>query len=196
MISAYMDGSDVYQTVADRMGVTRNAGKTLVLAIAYGVGPTKISADIGCTMTEAKDLMNFFKRSFPKINQHKHATIRQARRHGYSETIFGRRRYLDFKSPREEVRAMSERQAYNHLIQGSAADIMKIALTNVHAALPDGATMLMTVHDEVVLSCHPDLVGEVMEIVREEMEASRPSRVIPVPLVAEVKAGHSWADCK
>ena len=91
---------------------------------------------------------------------------------------------------------MAERQAYNHLIQGSAADIMKIALINVYAALPDAATMLMTVHDEVVLSCPPDLVEEVKSIVVEEMEGSRPNRIIKVPLVAEVKSGHSWADCK
>jgi len=196
MIDAYLSGGDVYQTVADRMGVTRQVGKTLVLAIAYGVGPTKISGDIGCTMAEARSLMDFFRRSFPKIEAHKKGVIRDSKRRGYSETIFSRRRVLDFKSTREDVRAMAERQAYNHLIQGSAADIMKIALINVYAALPDAATMLMTVHDEVVLSCPPDLVEEVKSIVVEEMEGSRPNRIIKVPLVAEVKSGHSWADCK
>jgi DNA polymerase-1 len=196
MIAAYCDGGDVYQTVADRMGVTRQAGKTLVLAIAYGVGPTKISADIGCSMTEARELMDYFARAFPRIPQHKKRTITEARRVQYSETIFGRRRYLDIRSRDPEIRSMAERQAYNHLIQGSAADIMKIALVNVHAALPEGATMLMTVHDEVVISAPYDLVSDVEEIVREEMEASRPSRHIKVPLVADVKSGYRWSDCK
>lgn len=196
MVEAYMAGEDVYQTVADRMGVDRSAGKTLVLAIAYGVGPTKISADIGCSMAEARALMNYFNKSFPTIDRHKKRVIREARKNGYSETIFGRRRYVDLRHHDEGVRKMAERQAYNHLIQGSAADIMKIALTNIHAALPEEATMLMTVHDEVVLSCPPDIASLVMDIVKEEMEASRPSRVITVPLVAEVKAGHSWAECK
>jgi DNA polymerase-1 len=140
--------------------------------------------------------MNFFRASFPKIDRHKKRTIAAAKRAGYSETIFGRRRILEFNHYDEAIRAMAQRQAYNHLIQGSAADIMKIALVNVHAALPEEATMLMTVHDEIVLTCPSEIVGDVMEIVREEMEASRPTRFIPVPLVAEVKAGHSWADCK
>lgn len=196
MIAAYCDGKDVYQTVADRMGVTRAAGKELVLSIAYGVGATKISTAIGCSISEAKDLMDFFARSFPRIPQHKRRIIAEARRTQYSETIFGRRRYLEIRSRDEGIRAMAERQAYNHLIQGSAADIMKIAMVNIHAALPEGATMLMTVHDEVVISVPYDLVAEVEKIVAQEMADSCPSRHIKVPLVAEVKSGYRWSDCK
>ena len=196
MIAAYCDGKDVYQTVADRMSVKRPDGKTLVLAIAYGVGPTKISADIGCTMQEARNLMDYFARSFPKIPQHKQRVLSRAKRDKYSETIFGRRRYLDIDSRDEAIRAMAQRQAYNHLIQGSAADIMKIALANVHASLPDEATMLMTVHDEIVISAPYALVDDVMEIVRTEMEGACPSRHIKVPLVADVKSGYRWSDCK
>ena len=196
MILSYRAGEDVYQTVADRMKVQRPDGKTLVLAIAYGVGPTKISNDIGCSYNDAKELMDFFARSFPKIVQHKRRVIADARRTQYSETIFGRRRVLDIRSRDEGIRALAERQAYNHLIQGSAADIMKIALVNVHAALPDEATMLMTVHDEIVISAPHDLVEDVEKIVREEMEASCPSRFITVPLVADVKSGYRWSDCK
>jgi DNA polymerase I-like protein with 3'-5' exonuclease and polymerase domains len=196
MIASYCDGKDVYQTVADRMGVKRPDGKTLVLAIAYGVGPTKIAGDIGCTMTEARELMDYFARSFPKIPQHKRRVLSHAKRDKYSETIFGRRRYLDIDSRDEAIRAMAERQAYNHLIQGSAADIMKIALANVHASLPDEATMLMTVHDEIVVTVPYALVDEVMEIVRAEMEGACPSRHIKVPLVADVKSGYRWSDCK
>lgn len=196
MIEAYRKGEDVYQTIADRMGVTRAAGKTLVLAIAYGVGPTKIATDIGCSMTDARDLMDFFSRSHPKIDQHKRDVLQQARRNGYSETIFGRRRVLDIRSRDEAIRKMAERQAYNHLIQGTAADIMKIALVNIHSSLPDEATMLMTVHDEVVVTTPYDLVEEVEGIVRDEMEGACPSRHITVPLVAEVKSGYRWSDCK
>lgn len=196
MIAAYCDGKDVYQTVADRMGVKRPDGKTLVLAIAYGVGPTKIAADIGCSMSDARNLMDYFSRSFPKIGQHKQRVLSRAKRDKYSETIFGRRRYLDIDSRDEAIRAMAQRQAYNHLIQGSAADIMKIALANVHASLPDEATMLMTVHDEIVVSVPYALVDEVVEIVREEMEGACPSRHIKVPLVADVKSGYRWSDCK
>jgi DNA polymerase-1 len=187
----------VYQTVADRMGVSRNTGKTLVLAIAYGVGPTKISADLGCSMAEARSLMNYFKKLFPKIQKHKIRVIEEARKNQYSETIFGRRRVLtDIRSRDEARRAMAERQAYNHLIQGSAADIMKIALSNIHSMLPEEVSMLMTVHDEVVLSVPLDLVGEVEDLVKSEMSAASPRRSIVVPMVADVKIGHSWDQCK
>lgn len=196
MIEAYRAGEDVYQTVAKRMDVERPAGKTLVLAIAYGVGAAKISLDIGCTTTEARELMDFFQRTFPKIVRHKQIVIKEAMRLKYSETIFGRRRYLDFTSRDPGIRALSERQAYNHLIQGTAADIMKIALVNVHAALPPEATMLMTVHDEIVVSAPYDLIEEVEEIIRGEMESSCPSRFITIPLVADVKSGYRWSDCK
>ena len=196
MIESYHAGKDVYQTVADRMDVERPAGKTLVLAIAYGVGAPKISADIGCTIGEAKDLMEFFARSFPKIVQHKQHVLKEARRLRYAETIFGRRRYLDLAHRDTGLRALAERQAYNHRIQGSAADIMKIALVNVHAALPDEATMLMTVHDEIVISAPHDLVDEIKDIVRAEMEASCPSRFITVPLVVDIESGYRWSDCK
>jgi len=140
--------------------------------------------------------MDYFARSFPKIPQHKQRVLSRAKRDKYSETIFGRRRYLDIDSRDEAIRAMAQRQAYNHLIQGSAADIMKIALANVHASLPDEATMLMTVHDEIVISAPYALVDDVMEIVRTEMEGACPSRHIKVPLVADVKSGYRWSDCK
>lgn len=196
MIEAYRCGEDVYQTVADRMKVERGDGKTLVLAIAYGVGANKIAGDIGCTVDEARDLMYYFDRSFPLVNKHKQSVVNTARRLGYSETVFGRRRYLDIRSRDRDIKSMAERQAYNHLIQGSAADIMKIALVNVHAALPPQATMLMTVHDEVIISTPTGLVEDVKEIVKAEMEASCPSRYITVPLVVEVGAGFNWASAK
>ena len=196
MLEAYRAGEDVYQTVADRMGVGRFAGKTLVLSIAYGVGAPKISADIGCSVPEARDLMDYFAKSFPRVVAHKKQVVAKVRETQYSETIFGRRRYLDIRSRDDELRAYAERQAYNHLIQGSAADIMKIALVNIHAALPEKATMLMTVHDEVVISVPYDLVEEVESIVKVEMEASRPAKFITVPLVAEVKSGYRWSDAK
>lgn len=196
MVDTYIDGGDVYQTVADRMAVTRQAGKTLVLAIAYGVGPRKIAADIGCSMKEARELMDYFQSQFPRIARHKNSVVRDAYRKRYSETIFGRRRFLpEIRSVDAGEQASAKRQAYNHLIQGSAADILKIALVNVHSVLPEGAVMLMTVHDEIVVSSPKDLVEETVDVVRSEMEAARP-RMISVPLVAEVKFGNNWAECK
>jgi DNA polymerase I-like protein with 3'-5' exonuclease and polymerase domains len=196
MIRTYLDGGDVYQAVADRMGVNRPAGKELVLSIAYGVGSAKISVRIGCTVKEARDLMDFFAHKFPSIIQHKNRVISRARRDRYSETIMGRRRPL----PRigwtsQEEKAGAERQAYNHLIQGSAADIMKIALVNIYCELPPEAKMLMTVHDEVVVQAKEEIAEEVADIIKREMEAAKP-KIIRVPLLAEVNIAHSWKDGK
>lgn len=196
MIETYRAGGDVYQAVADRMSVSRQAGKTLVLAIAYGVGAAKIASDVGCSRREAMDLMDYFSAQFPRIGQHKRKVISRARKEKASFTIMGRERRLpEIRSGYEEFQARAERQAYNHLIQGSAADIMKIALVNVHASLPERAKMLLTVHDEIVISTPTDIVDDVMEIVKEQMEGARPS-VITVPLVAEVGTGYRWSDAK
>lgn len=200
MIETYQNGGDVYQAVADRMSVTRQHGKTLVLAIAYGVGPAKISADIGCSINEARDLMDFFARKFPKIGQHKARTITRAKRFKYAETVWGRRRYLPrltWSNPEE--RSQAERQAYNHTIQGTAADIMKAALVNIHAAsnglesVP--ATILMTVHDEVVLTAPKAWASDVAAMVKSEMESVKPKEIV-VPLVAEVVIVDNWGQAK
>lgn len=196
MIRTYREGGDVYEAVAHRMKVERAAGKELVLSIAYGVGPNRIAGKIGCSVQEARDLMDYFVRAFPSIPRHKQQVLLRSKRRGYSETITGRqRRVPGITSTDRMVRAGAERQAYNHCIQGSAADVMKIALVNVHLALPEGARMLLTVHDEVVVQTPEDRVEETMTIVKKEMEQARPS-VIEVPLVADVGWGYSWAEAK
>jgi DNA polymerase I-like protein with 3'-5' exonuclease and polymerase domains len=196
MIRTYLDGGDVYQSVADRMRVDRSVGKTLVLAIAYGTGADTISTTLTCTVAEARELIQFFNRRFPAIQRHKDRVVRQARKDRYSETVLGRRRPLPAIGYRDdELRSQAERQAYNHLIQGTAADIMKIALVNVHAALPDSARMLLTVHDEIVITAEKASVPEVRHIVKDRMEAARPG-VIKVPLVADVSAAANWREGK
>jgi DNA polymerase I-like protein with 3'-5' exonuclease and polymerase domains len=200
MLHTYRDGGDVYEAVADRMGVQRSTGKTLVLAIAYGVGAAKISADIGCSTLEARELMVYFANKFPKIGQHKNRVIGRARnthrKEPWSETLLGRRRILPaLRWTNEDLRSEAERQAYNHRIQGTAADIMKLALVNVHAGLPDSAKMLLTVHDEIVITVPEDEADEVAKIVKEEMETSSIPG-ITVPLIADVNVVSRWSEAK
>jgi DNA polymerase-1 len=192
MVETYRDGGDVYQAVADRMGVSRQAGKTLVLAIAYGVGPSKIANDIGCSMQEARGLMSYFEGAFTAVPRHKAKVIAAARRNLYSSTVLGRKRRLpEIKARDREVAGKAERQAYNHRIQGSAADVMKLALVGIYDALPSEARMLMTVHDEVVVSAPKDFAHLVGEIVKTQMESVT---LFDVPLVAEVGIGQRWSD--
>lgn len=194
----YMSGGDVYQVVADRLGVGRHVGKTLVLAIAYGVGPNKIANDVGISITKARELMDFFNEQFPKIITHKMRVVNRAKRNKphFSETILGRRRYLPMLSSASQVdRGRAERQAYNHLIQGSAADLMKIALVDIQNAVSDEVRMLLTVHDEVVLEAPEDMGKEVASILKSAMESAGEG-VLSVPLVAETKVAQTWGECK
>lgn len=198
MLETYRGGGDIYTAIGDRMNVDRKAGKVLVLSIAYGVGPDKISKQLGIDATEARDLLEDFNDKFSDIGRLKGVTIQQARRHDvpFVSTITGRRRYLpDLRSDVQWIRAKAQRQAFNTLIQGSAADIMKIALVRADEMLPEDSYLVLTVHDEMVVVTPDDHVDETSEIVRDAMEGI----VIPrlgVPLKAEVTNAQRWGDAK
>lgn len=196
MIKTYNEGGDVYEAVADRMSVPRASGKELVLAMSYGIGPERIARRIGCSPTEARDLMDFFSLKFPNILSYKSRVIHKARQNGYALTIMNRRRYLpDLRSENYSFRSQAERQAFNHNIQGSAADIMKIALVNIWNQLPEDCHILMTVHDEVIVQCPLHRIAEIESIVKEEMESAVPA-TMRVPFVADIHHGHSWKEGK
>lgn len=199
MLATYRSGGDVYQSVADKLEVDRSTGKTLVLAIAYGIGPTSIAERTGMSKTEAKDLMTFFRKQFPRIDRHKRVVLARTKKKKpvpYSETVLGRRRYLPTMfSSDESLRSYAERQAYNHAIQGSAADVMKLALVRIRRMLPEYGRLLLTVHDEIVTEVPSDRVEETVEIVRAAMEGAG-TRWFSVPLVADVKVADRWGECK
>jgi DNA polymerase-1 len=183
------------------MGVDRKAGKVLVLAISYGVGPDKIASSIGCSVTEAKTLLRNFEAEFADISRYKGRVVRMAkeiRPIPYVETIFGRRRYIpDLLSNEYGLLARAERQAFNTVIQGSAADIMKLAIVRAHSCFveePD-INVLLTVHDELVTVCPEDRADEVAEAIRVSMEGIK-LKEITVPLIADVQIVDKWGEAK
>lgn len=216
LIDNYVSGGDIYTTIGDTMGVDRKAGKVLVLAISYGVGPDKIASSIGCTLKEAKDLLNRFEKEFSSIAKYKAKVIRLARGEKpvpFVETLFGRRRYipeLSLRMPSKEYSEMTEddkkmmglvsraeRQAFNTMIQGSAADIMKLALVRAHSCFltePD-INVVLTVHDELVTICPEDRAEEVAEAIRTSMEGIT-LKDFRVPLKAEVYVVDKWGEAK
>jgi DNA polymerase I-like protein with 3'-5' exonuclease and polymerase domains len=201
LVNNYLTGGDIYTTIGDTMGVDRKAGKVLVLAISYGVGPDKIASSIGCSLKEAKELLNRFESEFGSIAKYKNSVIRLARNKSpmpYVETLFGRRRYIpDLLSKETGLLARADRQAFNTMIQGSAADIMKLALVRAHSCFvnePD-INVLLTVHDELVTVCPEDRADEVAEAIRESMEGIRVPQ-ITVPLKAEVYVVDAWGQAK
>lgn len=197
MMDNYLNGKDIYTTVGDTMGVDRKAGKVLVLAMAYGVGPDKIASQIGCTKTEARDLLDRFAQEFSSISKYRAKVIgatKMAKPTPFVKTITGRRRYLpEILSRDNGFRAGAERQAFNTKIQGSAADIIKIAMVRAHKMLPEGSKIILTVHDELVLTTPAERAEETAEKLREAMEDIQ---VLKVPLIADVKIVDRWGEAK
>jgi DNA polymerase I-like protein with 3'-5' exonuclease and polymerase domains len=190
----YLEGGDIYTTVGDTMGVDRKAGKVLVLAMAYGVGPDKIARSIGCSITEAKDLLTDFAAKFSSVNKYRLKVVGTTRAKKYVTTILGRRRYLPEIASRDfSLKASAERQAFNTRIQGSAADIMKLAMVRAHSMIPKEAKILLTVHDELVTLTPVELQEETEAAIREAMEGIK---LLEVPLIADVKNVQRWGEAK
>jgi DNA polymerase I-like protein with 3'-5' exonuclease and polymerase domains len=201
LVNNYLEGGDIYTTIGDTMGVDRKAGKVLVLAISYGVGPDKIAASIGCSLKEAKDLLNRFEKEFASITKYKDKVIRLAKQSGsipFVETIFGRRRYIpELKSQNFSMLSRAERQAFNTMIQGSAADIMKLAIVRAHSCFIDepDVNLILTVHDELVTICPEEKADEVAEAIRVSMEGIT-LKGFGIPLISEVYVVDKWGEAK
>lgn len=197
MLGAFGRGEDIYEALAAPLGLKRAAGKVGILAMSYGVGPDKFAEQLGIGLPKAKAVMRDLEREFAAVYKYKERLVQQVvgRRPHYVTTVLGRRRYITGLSGSSGERAAAQRQIFNTQIQGSAADIMKIALVRVGTTLPEGAHLLLTVHDEVVVTTPKDLADETAEAVREAMEGvSLPQ--ITVPLVTDIKTVANWGDAK
>ena len=201
MLENYLTGGDIYTTIGNTMGVDRKAGKVLVLSIAYGVGPEKIAQSIGCTATEARKLLDDFGKKFNDINKYRAKVLRQATAMSptpYVSTMFGRRRYLpELKSGDKGLRSRAERQAFNTMIQGSAADLMKLAMVRAHSCFVDepDVNVVLTVHDELVTVAREDLAQETAEAIRASMEGIKLPELV-VPLIADIQIVDRWGEAK
>ena len=201
MLENYKSGGDIYTAVGNEMGVDRKAGKVLVLAMSYGVGPEKISRQIGCTKQEARDLLDRFSDRFPSINRYRTKVLVSTKKLGdkdkpvpYVTTVLGRRRYLpEMNSSDKGERSGAERQAFNTKIQGTAADVIKMAMVRAHKLLPTGSKLILTVHDELVTLAPDNLVEQSVEAIRTAMEGIN---MLDVPLVADITVVERWGDAK
>jgi DNA polymerase I-like protein with 3'-5' exonuclease and polymerase domains len=196
MMKNYLEGGDIYTTVGNTMGVDRKAGKTLVLAMAYGVGPDKIARSIGCSTTEARELLSNFSAKFNAVNSYRVkliGNVRNNKKH-YVTTMMGRRRYLpDIASSDQFLKASAERQVFNTKIQGTAADLIKYAMIRAHNRIPDGAKLILTVHDELVTLTPEEKTEETIAAIREAMEGINS---LKVPLVADITVVQRWGEAK
>ena len=194
MMDNYLNGGDIYTTIGDTMGVNRKAGKVLVLAIAYGVGPDKIASQIGCKLNEAKKLLNDFSAKFTSVDRYRQLVVGSTRQRGYVTTILGRKRYLpEINSKIFKDKSGAERQAFNTRIQGSAADIIKLAMVRAYDMIPKESRLILTIHDEIVTLAPDHLAEETAEAIREAMEGIH---LLDVPLIANITTVQKWGEAK
>ncbi len=205
-VEAFERGGDIHrQTAAVIFGVPEDAvtaemrarAKTINFGTIYGQGPFALSRQLGITQDEAKAFIRQYFERFAGVRVWLDATVEEARRRGYVETLFGRRRYIpELKDPTFNIRSFGERTATNSPLQGSAADLIKIAMIRIHAALRDGglaSRMVLQVHDELVLEVPENERTAAAGIVKREMEGVTQLRV---PLVVSVGEGRNWVEAK
>lgn len=204
MIEAFKNGEDIHASTASKVfnvpidQVTREQrsnAKTVNFGIIYGVSAFGLSNQTDLSRTEAKELIETYYKTYPKLRNYISDQIDFARDHGYVQTILGRRRYLkDINSNNQVVRGAAERNAVNAPIQGSAADIIKIAMINIHKRLSEEnykTKMLLQVHDELVFDAHKPELEKVSDMIKSEMENAYE---LAVPLDVEVGVGENWLE--
>lgn len=206
MLKTYWDGGDIHQATADKCSeiagyqIKRHVGKTINFGVLYGMGPKKLAATLGITEAEARKFMDAYKKGFARVQLLQQNVVKFTRKHRYTQTITGRRRPIrGIFSDTFKERGKAEREAFNTVIQGSAADIVKIAMRNIFDRLVDedilekDAYMLIQVHDEIMVEAKQDKVPYIVDLMRYEMENAIKLRV---PLVVEPQTGAHWAECK
>lgn len=204
LLAAFRSGQDIHAATAAKIfrvpieQVTkdqRRKAKTANFGILYGISAFGLSQQLDCSRTEAKQLIDDYFAAFPKIQSFIEAQKSYAREHLYVETLFGRKRYLpDIVSHNATVRAFAERNAVNAPVQGTAADIIKIAMVAIHRELKERglkAQMIMQVHDELNFNVPIDEVEQVRRIVVDNMQNAVH---LSVPLIAECGIGDNWLE--
>ena len=205
LIEAFRHGEDIHRATASRLfgiplaDVTpehRRKAKTANFGIIYGISAFGLKQRMGnITMEEAKQIIDGYFAAYPKVKEYMERVVAEARDTGYVETIFGRRRYLpDIRSANSVVRSLAERNAINAPIQGSAADIIKIAMNRIHrefAARGIRSKVILQVHDELVVDMLREEQEEVTTLVREAMEQAAQLRVA---LVVDCGTGENWLE--
>ncbi|WP_370390041.1 DNA polymerase I [uncultured Winogradskyella sp.] len=204
MIQAFKNGEDIHASTASKVfnvpinEVTREQrsnAKTVNFGIIYGVSAFGLSNQTNLSRTEAKELIDTYYETYPKLRSFIHEQVDFARDHGYVQTVLGRRRYLkDINSRNAVVRGAAERNAVNAPIQGSAADIIKVAMIRIHKKLKEGnfkSKMLLQVHDELVFDAYKKEVEALKTLVKTEMENAFE---LEVPLVVDIDTGANWLE--
>jgi DNA polymerase-1 len=206
MCEAFKLGKDIHTATAAKVyGISeeevtkemRYKAKSVNFGIIYGQGAFGLAENLGISRTEAKTIIDNYKKEFPGINEYMESTIKFAQQNGYVETLMGRKRWLrDINSSNFTVRGFAERNAINSPIQGTAADMIKLAMIKVQRAIKESklkSKMILQVHDELIFDTLNEEVDEMKKLILENMQSALP---LPndVPVVAEAGAGDNWLE--
>ena len=206
MREAFEKGEDIHTVTASQVfgvplsdvtSIMRTRAKAVNFGIVYGISAYSLGLDIGVATWEAKEYIDNYLEKYAGVRAYMSRIVEMAKESGYVTTLYGRRRYLpELKSSNANIRSFGERVALNMPIQGTAADIMKIAMINAWKRLKREtpmAKLILQVHDELIVECPESEVNAVGLVLREEMENAAE---LTVPLVAETRSGKTWHDAK
>jgi DNA polymerase-1 len=207
MIEAFKNNLDIHAATASKVygipleevtSTQRRNAKAVNFGIIYGQSAFGLAENLGIPRKEAAQIIDEYWKQYPRIKTYMSETINTAKEYGYVETLKGRRRYLrDINSANFTVRGFAERNAINAPIQGSAADMIKIAMINIFARMENSKSviqkskMILQVHDELLFDVHKDEVEALKKLVVEEMEKAMQ---LIVPIKAEVGIGENWLE--
>lgn len=206
LIEAFLSHNDFHTKTASHVfkvpieevtPLMRSRAKAVNFGIVYGISDFSLAKDLKITKKEAKSYMDTYFESYPVVKRYMNSVIEEARKNGYVTTILNRRRYVpEVNASNKIMKAMGERLAMNAPIQGSAADIIKMAMVNVYNKLKEGnykSTLILQVHDELILNVYKDEEEEIKELVRKEMEGVMN---LAVPMEVDISIGTTWYDAK
>jgi DNA polymerase-1 len=204
LVDAYKHDEDIHRrTAMEVFGVKadevtpemRRGAKVINFGIIYGMGPDGLSKALKSSRSQCREFIDRFFDRYPSVKSYMDHNIEYGQKHGYVMTMLGRRKYYpDLKSENRIIRAAAERAAINMPLQGSAADIIKLAMVKLNSLLRDAGlkgSILLQVHDELVLSIPEKRVEEISKLVGKTMTSVSD---LSVPLVVNCKAGHDWLD--
>jgi DNA polymerase-1 len=206
LISAFKNHKDIHTKTASEVfkvpleevnSVMRGRAKAVNFGIVYGISDFSLAKDLKIPKSEAKSYMEIYFERYPNVKKYLQDIILHARQNGFVTTIMNRRRYIpEVNASNKIMKALGERLAMNAPIQGSAADVIKLAMVNVYNKIKEcklKSTLILQVHDELILNVYKDEIEAVRELVRTEMENALK---LSVPLEVDVNEGNTWYDAK
>ena len=206
MIQAFLGGADIHtSTAATVFGVSRESvtpemrkkAKAVNFGILYGIGAFSLSDDLGVSRAEAQDFIDRYLESYPGIDAYLKSVIQSGYDQGYVTTLFGRRRYIpELLGSNKMQQKFGERVAMNSPIQGTAADVIKLAMVRAHKMLGESgidARLILQVHDELLIEAHRDCADQAKELLKAAMEEAVD---YTVPLCVEIQVGNTWFEAK